>query len=374
MNKALDNNNRNNEKELIYQIALTKIPNIGSVLAKQLLSYCGSLEKVFQSSKRELIRIPKIGEKLSNDILNANALRKAESEIKLIEKNKIRAHYFLDKNYPSRLKHFDDCPIVLYSKGNIDWNKQRMITVIGTRQPSFYGKEICEELIRDLKPYDATILSGLAHGIDSLAHQSALKYDLATYGILGHGLKQIYPAKNKKLANAMCEKGGLITEFGFYTAPDRENFPKRNRIVAGMSDAIVVIESKAKGGSLITVSYANEYSKDVFAFPGRVKDQYSIGCNKLIKEHKASLIESVADLAYIMQWDIIQKKKQLDLFQDLNEQENKLVKFIEDKNKYSIDSISRGLSLSPTETASTLLSLEFKGLVRSLPGKNFILR
>ena len=367
-------NKPKNNKDLLYQIALTKIPHIGSVLAKQLLSYCGSLESVFNASKRELLRIPRIGEKLSHDILNSDALIEAEKELKLIEKNNIQVHYFLDDDYPTRLKHYDDCPLILYSKGNTSWNNERMITVIGTRQPTFYGREICKELIQDLKPYNATILSGLAHGIDAIAHETAVEQDLPTYGILGHGLSQIYPAKNRGLARSMCELGGLITEFGFLTKPDRENFPKRNRIVAGMSDAIVVVESKATGGSLITVSYGNDYSKDIFAFPGRVKDQQSIGCNKLIKEHKASLIESAADLAYILQWNIVRKEKQMDIFQALNETENDIIQLIKDRNKYSIDTISRRLSLSPNETASTLLSLEFKGLIRCLPGKNFTLK
>src|SRR3954464_1941492 len=264
---------------LKYEIALTLIPNIGDILAKKLLAYCGSAEQVFKEKRSTLEKIPGIGSIYARGILNHSIFDRAEEEIQFISDHNIQAIFYQDAAYPKRLIYCEDSPILLYFKGETNLNTEKVISIVGTREATEYGKTLCDQLIRDLSGYPVLIVSGLAHGIDAYAHRSALDHQLSTVCVLAHGLDKIYPAINRQLANKMLESGGWLSDFMSGTKADRENFPSRNRIVAGISDATIVIESKAKGGSLITAEIANSYNRDVFAFPGRVDDPYSAGCN-----------------------------------------------------------------------------------------------
>jgi DNA processing protein len=360
--------------DLLYQIALTKIANIGPILSKTLIGYCGGVDAVFNERFRSLIKIPGIGEAIAKNLVKANPSQLASSEIEFILKNKIEPLFYLDDNYPTRLKNYEDSPILLYYKGNTSLNANRTIGIVGTRKPTDGGKSICKKLVEDLKGYEVIILSGLAYGIDITAHRTCVEMDIPTIGVLGHGLDRIYPFHHKTMARKMLHNGGLLTEFCSGTLPDREHFPMRNRIIAGLCDAIVVVESKNSGGSIITADFGNSYNKDVFAFPGRINDEYSMGCNRLIKSHKANLIESADDIAYILRWDAIDAKKEIQtqMFIDLNHQEKRLFNLLHHNGKMGVDVINSYLNLSTSELASLLLELEFKGVIRSMPGKRYM--
>ena len=363
------------EQELLYKVALTKIPNIGPKLARVLVSYCGGIEAVFNQNRRSLEKIPGIGSFHANDVLSNTALKDSENEVEFVIKNNVSALFYLDHDYPARLKHYDDSPVILYKKGKGDINANRMVAIVGTRNASDEGKILCEKLVEDLNPYDVTIISGLAYGIDSHAHKSCIKNEMSTFGVLAHGLDRVYPATNTNLSRQMMEKGGMLTEFTSGTNPDRENFPMRNRIVAGMSDVVVVVESANKGGSLITAEFANGYNKDVFAFPGRPSDENFKGCNKLIKINKAALIESALDIAYVMQWDQEKPSEiQTSLFVELTEEEQKIAELLKSEKTQSMDEMSYKLGKTQSELATLLLGLEFSNVIVSLPGKNYRLR
>jgi len=359
--------------DLLYKIAITLIPEIGDIVGKKLVSYCGSVEAVFREKKNFLMKIPGVGTHLANCIVNQNVLKRAEKEIKFIEKFKITPLFYLDKNYPQRLKHCADNPIMLYYKGNADLNSQKIISIVGTRNATEYGKELCNTFIRDVSEMDILIVSGLAYGIDANAHKAALDNNLKTVGILAHGLDRIYPHLNKPLAGKMLNNGGLLTEFISDTNPDRENFPKRNRIVAGISDAVIVIESALKGGALITADIANSYNRDVFAFPGKIGDKYSEGTNNFIKTNRAALIQSAKDLKYIMRWEENDNKsnipKQHKLFVDLSPEEKTLVEILKIEGETGFDKLYLKSKLNMSKVAASLLNLEFEGVVKVLPGK-----
>ncbi|MBA3648367.1 MAG: DNA-protecting protein DprA [Chitinophagales bacterium] len=361
-------------KHLLYQIALTLIPNIGDVLAKNLVSYLGDPEKVFKARKFDLKKVPGIDEVRAKSILHFNDFNTAEKEILFIEKNKINPLFYLDDGYPSRLKGLTDSPILLYTKGNMNLNSERMIAIVGTRHASDYGKNMCESLISGLKNYNATIVSGLAYGIDIAAHKIALQFDLPTIGVLGHGLNQIYPNQHRATAIKMLEAGGLVTEFKSIDSFEPENFPKRNRIVAGLCDATIVVESAVKGGALITAEIASSYNRDVFVVPGRVGDKYSEGCNYFIKTNKANLVECAEDIAFFLGW--VDKKKshspkQKQIFIELDENERKLLSLLDGNNSLHVDALSQQSGLFGSQLAVGLLNLEFKGMVISLPGKMY---
>lgn len=359
--------------EQLYRLALTLIPNIGDVLAKNLVSYCGSVEKIFKSKKHDLLRVPGIDEVRARSILSFREFAAAERELAFIEKNKIRMLFYLDDDYPQRLKTVLDCPVILYVKGNIQLNAGRMLSIVGTRHASDYGKAFTETLVEDLKPFGVTIVSGLAYGIDICAHRAAVIHNMPTIGVLAHGLNRLYPAQHRATAVRMLECGGLITEFKSSDAFDRENFPRRNRIVAGIADATVVIESAVKGGALITAEIANSYNRDVYAVPGRVGDKYAEGCNHFIKSNKANLVECANDIAYLSGW--IDKKsvpaKQKQLFVELNETEQAIATLIGEKPPVHVDEIARRMRLSGSQLAAALLALEFQGVVIALPGKMY---
>ncbi len=350
------------------------MPGIGDVLGKKLIAYCCGVEAVFKQKRKALEKIPNIGGKLVNAILNQNVLTRAGEEIKFIDDQNITPLFYLEKNYPSRLKNCIDSPIMLYYKGNAELNVPKVISVVGTRKASQYGKEICEKLIDGLVEHDALIVSGLAYGIDTCAHKSSLDHQLKTIAVLGHGLDRLYPYLNRPLSEKIMGYGGLLTEFMSQSKPDRENFPKRNRIIAGMSDATIVIEAAKRGGALITAEMANSYNRDVFSVPGRIGDTYSEGCNFLIKSNKAVLIQSAKDIGYILGWDVAntrQPKIQRQLFVELSLEEEKIVAVMQKNETTGIDTICAETQLPISKIAAALLNLEFQGLVRALPGKVF---
>ena len=362
-------------ENLTYNIGLTLLNGVGDVLAKNLVAYCGSAEAVFKTTKAQLEKIPGIGSYTSNAILQSKAvLNKAEQEIKFIEQNNIEALFFTDKKYPQRLKNCSDSPIMLYYKGNADLNVEKIVAVVGTRTPSMYGKQTTEKFIMDLAGSGCLVVSGLAYGIDITAHKTSLENGLSTIGVLAHGLDRIYPATHSNYADKMMSQGGLLTEFLSGTNPDKENFPKRNRIVAGMCDALVVVESKRGGGSLITATIANSYNKDIFAFPGRAGEALSEGCNGLIKSHRANLIESSADLMYIMNWNEAQKKKkhnQIPMLLNLSPEEQLIIDAFAANDKLHVDEICSSTNFPISKTSSYLLQLEFSNVIKSLPGKMY---
>lgn len=361
--------------QLLYNIAITSIPNIGDVTAKKLIAYCGSSAQVFKEKKGVLEKIPGIGSINANNIIKhkAAALLKAETEVAFVAQNNITPLFYLDSAYPKRLLHCEDGPVLLYAKGGADYNAQRVISVVGTRKATEYGKDFCEQLLADLAIHQPLIVSGLAYGIDVCAHKAAIKNNLPTVGVLAHGLDRLYPAQNKNVALQMLDNGALLSDYKSGSNPDRENFPKRNRIVAGMADLTIVIESSKKGGSLITAHLANDYNRDVFALPGRLGDSQSEGCNNLIKSHKAALIQSAKDIEYVMGWE--RKKKaintQTQLFVTLTPEQKILTNLLSAQDKIGIDELSLLAKMPMSQTTSLLLGLEFEGIIKSLPGKMY---
>lgn len=366
------------DQERISFVALHFVPGIGDFLVKQLVSYCGSADQVFKQSRGRLLKIPGIGEITAEAIRQGKAFDRAEKEFRKAEREDTEILFFTDRAYPSRLKNIEDAPSLLYVKGNVNLNQPRTIAIVGTRQATSYGKEQVDRLIEELVPYGPLIISGLAYGIDIHAHKQALKHGLNTVGVLGSGVDIIYPAAHKETAKRMTNHGGLITENCFGTQPDAHNFPARNRIIAGLCDALIVVEAAAKGGALITAEIANSYNKDVFAIPGNIGHTYSEGCNKLIKINKASLLMSVKDLEYIMNWNVGSEKSSPQLSLDLSSlepEEQSVLKVLQEKNvPMMIDNLSIKTGMGQGLLASLLLSLEFKNVVVSLPGKMYKVR
>jgi DNA processing protein len=363
------------DEEYLKLIALSMTPKVGPVLGKNMISYCGGIEGVFEQSKRHLLKIPGIGEGIVNLFKADDLLKKAEAEMNFISKNNIEILSYLDSNYPKRMLQIDSAPLILYYKGNAVLNHNRTVAIVGTRNPSDYGKAMCEKIVEGLGVYKVLIISGLAYGVDAVAHRKSVEMDIPTLGVMGHGMDRFYPSDHSSLAKKMILNGGIITEFTSGTKPDRENFPMRNRIIAGMSDVVVVIESKRKGGSIITADYANDYNRDVFALPGQVNEEKSEGCNKLIKQNKAHLIESASDIGYIMRWEELDAQKviQPQLFVELEDDEVKMVNIIREAKEITIDALTHRMAMSPSAVSGILLNLEFKGMVRSLPGKKYAL-
>ncbi len=362
--------------ELLYQIGLTLIDGVGDVNAKSLLAYCGSAKEVFKYKKAQLQKIPGIGQVYAGYVAQSrHVLKQAEAECRFIEKYKIKPLFFTDSEYPSRLRFCTDSPVMLYYKGTADLNAAKIIGIVGTRRPSDYGRQKTQELVSELRESGAMIVSGLAYGVDVMAHKAALDCGLETVGVLAHGLDRIYPQSHDKVAKKMLKQGGLLTDFMSGTNPDAVNFPKRNRIVAGLCDALVVIESKRTGGSLITATIANSYNKDVFAFPGKAGDILAEGCNGLIKSNRAALIENAADLLEAMQWNPKPKKenpiKQIPLQINLNPDEKSVFGAFDGKSQMHIDEICLVAQMPVSKVSALLLQLEFSNLVRSKPGKQY---
>jgi DNA processing protein len=362
-----------NETELYYLLALQKVEGVGDIVAKKLLTHCGDAASIFNSKASQLASIDGIGSVLISKLKDKSVFAKAEAELKYIENKEIKVSYFQDKTYPERLKHCIDGPLLLFSTGTIDFNNRKIISIVGTRKITSYGTEFCKSLISELAPLNPIIVSGFAYGVDIVAHQAAIENDLQTIGIVAHGLDQIYPSSHKKYVAKMEQNGGFMTEYWSGTNPEKENFVKRNRIVAGISEATIVIESAIKGGSLITANLANDYNRDVFAVPGRTSDKLSLGCNNLIKTQKANLLTSAADLVYILNWDIekttrsVQKK----LFVTLENEEQKIYDYLLKSGKEILDIIALECDLPIYKISGILLNMELKGVVRPLPGKLF---
>jgi len=363
------------KEDLFHLMALLKVDGIGDVNAKKLITQCGSVANVFKEKKSTLLKISGVGDSIINRLKDDSIFKRTENELNFIERNEIETITFYDDKYPKRLKHCFDAPLILFNKGKINFEKQKIISVVGTRQMTGYGKKVLEDLFEDLKEFDPIIVSGLAYGVDIYAHQLAMKYNFQTIAVLAHGLDRIYPAVHKNDAVKMQDNGGLLTEFWSGSRPDRENFVKRNRIVAGLSQATILIESAEKGGSLITADIANSYNRDVFAVPARISDKYSVGCNNLIKTNRASVLTSAKDLAYILNWEkennSNQKTIQKQLFIELNEYEKTIYNYLLKEGKQQLDVISLHCNFPIYKTASILLNLELKGITRPLPGKYF---
>jgi DNA processing protein len=354
-------------------LALHFLPGIGNYLIKQLVSYCGSAEKVFNTPKGKLLKIPGVGEVTAQAILTGKPFDNAERESRKAEQTNVELIFFTDKRYPSRLKTIEDAPSLLYVKGNVDFEASKAVAIVGTRRATDYGKLCVEEFVKELAPHNALIVSGLAYGIDIQAHKQALKNKLSTIGILGSGIDNIYPSAHTETAKKMLDQGGLVSENPFGTKPDAHNFPARNRIIAGLCDALIVVEAGETGGALITAEIANSYNKDVFAFPGNIGQSYSLGCNNLIKSNKAHLITSVKDLEFVMGWDASVKepaRKEFMQLTDYEEPEKTVLKVLLDhQGVLMIDELSWRTTLPVGQLASVLLGLEFKGVIQSLPGK-----
>ena len=361
-----------NNQNLIYQIAITLAKGIGLITARQLVDSFDDISVLFSGKKQVLQENPQIPRKILNEIYQSEILKRAESEIEFIQKNQIIPLFIKDVDYPSRLKDCVDAPILLYKRGNADLNAEKIISVIGTRNSTVYGKEMTENLIQDLKAVypETLIVSGLAYGIDICAHKAAIKNEMSTVGVLAHGLDILYPHLHRNTAREMIENGGLLSDFISKTNPDKQNFIKRNRIVAGIADCTVVVESASKGGALITVSIAESYNRDVFAYPGKVTDSYSLGCNNLIKERRAALITCAEDLFREMCWDKEEKKKtiQKSIFIDFSEDEQMIVDVIKQADKIQLNQLSYKVDFPISKLSSLLFGLEMKGVVQCLPG------
>lgn len=362
------------KEELKLFLGFQFMKGVGIKTAKSLIALCGGVDQFYSLNKVQLCHLNGVSDKLVQKINRKEALKEAESYLAFLTREEIQVFNYLAPSYPRRLKHCADAPLLLFGKGNLNFDFPKTVAIVGTRNASQYGKMLVDELIQKFAEHQVQVISGLAYGIDIHAHKQCVHYGVSTIGVLGHGLDRIYPAVHKNTAQQMMAKGGLLTEFLPGTKPDRENFPTRNRIVAGMCDATIVVESGEKGGSLITAYLANDYNRDVFAFPGDVNKTYSKGCNKLIRLQRAHLITSSDDLFYLMNWEKNDPSTvQIPLFVELNEDEQNIVDSLRDKNEQSIDELAYSLQQPVSQISTSLLQLEFQGCVKSLPGKRYLL-
>lgn len=362
------------EDELIALLRLQHIPNIGDVIAKKLISHCGGPMAVFKDKRQQLLKIDGIGTYTLQGLYDTEHLEAAQQEYEYIKRNNLGYSYFMGEDYPMLLKHCIDSPTLLFQRGNIDLAGRRIISIVGTRNITSYGLAFCERFIEEIAPLNPIIVSGFAYGVDICAQKAAIKYGLQTIGCLAHGLNQMYPKVHAKYIADVEKNGGFLTEFWSTSNPDRENFLKRNRIIAGMSEATVVVESAERGGSLVTADIANSYSRDVFAVPGRAEDKFSTGCNNLIKQQKAQMLTSAADLVYLLGWDVEKaqsKTVQKQLFVELDDTEQSIYSYLQKDGKQLLDSIALECKLPIFRVSSTLLNMEMKGVIRPLPGKLF---
>lgn len=365
-------------EELRYRISIGLIPRIGPMTARKLIFACGSAGGVFRERRVNLARIPGIGDRLIDQIMQFNCAEVAEREVEYIGKHSIRPLFYLDDDYPSRLKHCEDAPLMLFVKGSINLERPKILSIVGTRGPTDYGKRFAASLIGELAIHHpgVIVVSGLAYGIDICAHRAALKGGLSTVAVLGHGLETVYPSLHRETARQIVEKGALISEFLHDEKPESPNFVKRNRIIAGMSDATLVIESGRKGGALITADIAGSYNRDVLAVPGRVGDRTSEGCNFLIKSNRAALVEGLADIEYVLGWERTKVQRlpvQKEIFATLDNEENRMMELLKDRDHLTVDELSLRSKMPVSRTSSVLLNLELKGLVISKPGKVYTL-
>ncbi|MDR2362228.1 MAG: DNA-processing protein DprA [Prevotellaceae bacterium] len=368
----------NTEREVVYYMAIERIPGVGSTLAKRLIAYCGSAEAVFREKKAVLQKIPGIGMMIARGVADQQVLSRAKEEYAFLEKRGCRVLCYTDDDYPDRLKQCEDGPVVLFVAGTLDLNRSKVLSIVGTRHASPYGTKWCEELLKQMPEsgYSPIIVSGLAYGIDICAHRAALQYQLPTIAVMATGLDKVYPTLHLSTAMKILEEGGAwVTDFFSKTIPERINFLRRNRIIAGLSDATLVVESGAKGGALITADLAFSYNRDVLALPGRVTDDHSRGCNQLIRSNKAALVETLSDIECALNWerDKPAKERQLTLFPKLSADEQFIVDNLKNKTAETIDVLCRETRMPMAKLSVVLFSLEMKGLVRTLPGKQYAL-
>ena len=369
-------------EDKIAILALVRTPGVGPVTIRQLISYCSGAENIYRSDFKKLIKIPGISEKIVRNIQRKEGWAEAEKEWEKTQKSHVKLIFYTDSSYPKRLKPLYDSPVLLYTTGNIDFNTARTVGIVGTRQISEYGKSVTETIIRDLTPYQPLVVSGLAYGVDITAHRACLKHGLPTVGVMASGLDVIYPAVHKKTAQDMLETGGLVTENPLGTKPDFMRFPARNRIIAGLSDVTIVVESAKRGGSLITVEYAQNYHREIYAVPGNLGNPVSEGCNQLIRANKASLFLSVEDMLQDLQWKLgaaVVTKTRQDIpekelvFEGFTQDEGQVLALLKKNGDMQIDDISWQSGIHLGKLATLLLNLEFQGMVRSLPGKKYAL-
>nr|WP_298792959.1 DNA-processing protein DprA [uncultured Allomuricauda sp.] len=363
------------EPEIIAALRLQAIPNIGDITAKKLIAHCGSPSAIFKDKLHHLTKIGGIGQITLKGLYDSAYLEEAEAEYEYIQNKNITLSYFEDQDYPAFLKHCVDGPILLFTRGKINLETKKIISVVGTRNITSYGRGFCEDFIDQIAPLDPIIVSGFAYGVDITIQKLAMNKGLQTIGCLAHGLNQTYPKAHKKYVSKIEGNGGFLTEFWSTSNPDRENFLKRNRIIAGLSKATIVVESAEKGGSLVTADLANGYNRDVFAVPGRTSDTYSKGCNDLIKHQKAQMLTSAAELIYLLGWELESKKEketiQKQLFPQLDKTEQSIYSYLQMNGKQLLDTVALECNLPIHKTSSTLFTLEMKGVVRPLPGKLF---
>jgi len=361
------------DQEKIYLLALHRLSHIGDATAKKLVEIFGSAEAVFKEKSQNLKKINGLGTKRIHSLKKEIDLDSAERELKFIDDNNIEFLFFKDKDYPDKLKHCIDGPLIMFQKGNIDLKHKKLISIVGTRKITTHGIDFTEKLIADLAIFDPVIISGFAYGTDITAQKTAMEHKLQTIGCLAHGLNQIYPKVHKKYEKDVLAHGGFFTDFCSDCNFDRNNFLKRNRIIAGLSEATIVIESAEKGGSLVTAEIASGYNREVFALTGRHSDKMSIGCNNLIKKQKAMMITSAADVIYMLNWDVDQKPKprQTQLFVELNDEEKVVINAMKSLQKTELDPLALACDIPTSKLSTLLLNLELKGLVRPLPGKQF---
>lgn len=361
-----------NDSQRLYHVALTLVPHVGDTHIALLLAHFADAESIFRASRKDLEAVSGIGSVRAGAIKGFCDFPKAEAQISYAEKNNAEILFRGHQGYPEKLDHCVDAPHILYYRGTACINRKKVVSVIGTRSPTAYGKDRVAELISVLAMHHVLVVSGMAYGIDTFAHQESVRQGIETVGVLGHGLQTIYPFTNRSLASEMTACGGLLTEFVLGTAPDKQNFPRRNRIVAGMADVVVVVESGEKGGSLITAGIANSYNVDVLAYPGRSSDPQSMGCNMLIRTNRAGLITCGEELVEFMNW--VPRKEsvkavQTAMFHEFSPEEKNIYDLISDHGPVSVDELISRSGLKTALVSSVLFSLEMHGLVSSIPGK-----
>lgn len=358
------------DPERLALLALNMIPGVGSYTVRQLISYCGTAENALQSTRSKLMKIPGIGPGTAKAICDARIYDAAEEELLRVEKSAVKLLFHMDPEFPGRLRQIPDAPSLLYFQGNTALNNPKVVAIVGTRKSTSYGRGITREIVSGLTAHNVLIVSGLAYGIDAQAHRSALENGLPTVAVMAGGIQYIYPAEHRGLARDIKGNGGLLTENGIDSIPDATRFPARNRIIAGMSDVVLVMEAAERGGALITAAIANDYDREVMAVPGNVGSPYSKGCNQLIKRHRAHLLTSVTDIEYLLNWDDASRKEAP--LPDLTPEEQAIVTIMRSESKsIHLDHLSWGTGFPVSRAAGILLELEFKGLVRALPGKMF---
>jgi DNA processing protein len=358
---------------VFYTLALAQVPGIGALTARALLAHFGNAEEVFKATAKHLCEVPGLGPKSASNILNFRDFDQVQAELDFINSYQIKTLQFGDPDYPTRLAQCYDAPFLLFYRGNVDLNRQKVISIVGTRSATAYGKSLCEDLISGIKAHQPLVVSGLAYGIDVTAHKSCLSHQLDTLGVLAHGLDRMYPREHQAIARQMLQQGGLLSEFPSNTAPDRENFPKRNRIIAGLADATIVIEAHGKGGALITAELANVYNRDVFAYPGRVDDEQSWGCNYLIKTHRANLISQASDLEYLLGWDSTTRRKTTatPISLTLSKDQLQVYEIIRAHAPIGIDELQLKTGIEQSLLTMIILELEMMACVLTLPGKRY---